>query len=212
MEPFKTLHAPALPYVGVNVDTDQILPARFLSKPRSGGFSQYLFHDLRFDDQGAEKPGFVLNEEAYRNARIMVCEDNFGCGSSRENAVWAVYDYGFRAVVAPSFGDIFRANSLKNGLLPVIVHPDIVSSLISALRAEPGRSIEIDLERQTLTDTNGDEHRFEIDAFSKHCLLNGIDEIDYTLSQMDKIDAFERRHAAEERWELPAAGTRAVRG
>ncbi len=203
MEPFKTLRATALPYVGVNVDTDQILPARFLSKPRSGGFGQYLFHDLRFDDEGNERPGFVLNRDGYRNARIMVCEENFGCGSSRENAVWAVVDHGFRAVVAPSLGDIFRANGLKNGLLPVILDAEIVASLMAAIQAEPGRSIEIDLAAQTLTDTAGAVHGFEIDPFSRHCLLNGIDELDYTLSQMDKIDAFERRHAAEMDWEIP---------
>jgi 3-isopropylmalate/(R)-2-methylmalate dehydratase small subunit len=198
VEPFKTIKAPALPFLGVNVDTDQILPARFLSKPRSGGFGQYLFHDLRFDEQGNEKPNFILNRDAFRQTRIMICERNFGCGSSRENAVWAVYDFGFRAMVAPSFGDIFRANSLKNGLLPVVIDAKVVASLLAALQAAPGSSIEIDLSEQTLTDTNGVEHSFAIDSFSKHCLLNGIDELDYTLSQMDKIDAFERRHAAEQ--------------
>jgi 3-isopropylmalate/(R)-2-methylmalate dehydratase small subunit len=164
-------------------------------------FGQYLFHDLRFDEQ---KPNFILNRDAFRQTRIMICEQNFGCGSSRENAVWAVYDYGFRAVVAPSFGDIFRANSLKNGLLPVIVDASVVAPLLASLQAAPGSSIEIDLSEQTLTDTNGVEHSFAIDAFSKHSLLNGIDELDYTLSQMDQIDAFERRHAAEQGWERPA--------
>lgn len=204
VQPFTTLRAPAVPFLGANVDTDQILPARFLSKPRSGGFSQYLFHDLRFNEDGTEKPDFVLNREAYRQARILVGEQNFGCGSSRENAVWAVYDYGFRAVVAPSLGDIFRANSLKNGLLPVVVDAGVVASLIASLQAEPGRSVEIDLAAQTLTDVHGAVHSFDIDAFSKHCLLNGIDELDYTLSQMDQIDAFERRHAAEQGWDIPA--------
>jgi 3-isopropylmalate/(R)-2-methylmalate dehydratase small subunit len=205
MEPFRTLRAPAVPFVGVNVDTDQILPARFLSKPRDGGFGQYLFHDLRFDESGGERNGFVLNQPAYRAARILVGEENFGCGSSRENAVWAVHDYGFRVVVAPSFGDIFRANSLKNGLLPVVVNSRVVEAVISSLQQQPGRSLEVDLVTQTLTDPEGRVHDFALDPFSRHCLLNGIDELDYTLSQMDKIDAFERRHLAEQEWTLTPA-------
>ena len=196
MEPFTTLRAPALPYPGVNVDTDQIIPARFLPKPRSGGFGQYLFHDLRFDETGAERSGFVLNHPAYRNARILVAEDNFGCGSSRENAVWAVSDYGIRAVVGPSFGDIFFSNSLKNGLLPVVLPRAAVASILASLRERPGSSIEIDLPAQTLTDPEGRSHGFDIDPFSKHCLVNGIDELDYTLAQMHEIDAFEQRRAA----------------
>ena len=199
MEPFKTLKARALPYVGVNVDTDQILPARFLSKPRSGGFAQYLFHDLRFDDEGGEKPGFVLNHPVYRDSQILVGEQNFGCGSSRENAVWAIADYGFRAVIAPSFGDIFSSNSLKNGLLPVRLAEEAVQELLAGLQREPGAAIEVDLAAQTVKGPDG-EYSFDIDPFSKHCLLNGIDELDYTLSQLDKIEEFERRHAAEQGW------------
>jgi 3-isopropylmalate/(R)-2-methylmalate dehydratase small subunit len=204
VEPFKTLRATAVPYAGVNVDTDQILPARFLSKPRTDGFAQYLFHDLRFDDAGKEREGFVLNTPPYRHGEILVGEDNFGCGSSRENAVWAVSDYGFRVVVAPSFGDIFFSNSLKNGLLPVVLDREAIGSIMTQLRQQQGATIEVDLAAQTLTDPNGTVHSFEIDAFSKHCLLNGIDELDYTLSQKDKIDAFEKRHAAEQGWTVPA--------
>lgn len=201
VEPFRTLRAAAVPYLGANVDTDQILPARFLSKPRSGGFAQYLFHDLRFDEGGRERPGFVLNEAPFRDAKILIGEHNFGCGSSRENAVWAVADYGFRVVIAPSLGDIFRANSLKNGLLPIILDDDAIAELIAALQANPGSEIEADLEAQTVTMGNRAVYRFDIDPFSKHCLLNGIDELDYTLSQNDKIDAFERRHLAEHGWD-----------
>ena len=200
MDAFTTLRAAAVPYIGVNVDTDQILPARFLSKPRAGGFGQYLFHDLRFDESGKERAGFVLNQPAFRKARILVGEENFACGSSRENAVWAVSDYGFRAVVASSFGDIFYSNSLKNGLLPVVLKRDAVASIIAGLQAHPGGSIAIDLGAQTVTALDGSTHHFDIDPFSKQCLINGIDEMDYTLSQMDKIDAFERRHAAEMGW------------
>jgi 3-isopropylmalate/(R)-2-methylmalate dehydratase small subunit len=198
LEPFKTLRAAALPFAGNNVDTDQILPARFLSRPRAGGFAQYLFHDLRFNDDGSEKPGFVLNLPQYRESRILVGEQNFGCGSSRENAVWAVADYGFRVVVAESFGDIFFANCLKNGVLPVKMPPEVVDWLMSSLQERRNGAIEIDLAAQALTDLDDVAHHFDIDPFSKHCLLNGIDELDYTLSQMDKIDAFERRRSAEQ--------------
>lgn len=200
MEPFQTLRAPAVPFFGANVDTDQILPARFLSKPRAGGFAQYLFHDLRFDEEGRERPDFILNQPQYRESRILVGEQNFGCGSSRENAVWAVSDYGFRAVVASSFGDIFFANSLKNGVLPVVLGQDVIEKLMASLQARRNGAIEIDLAAQTLTDLDGVAHHFDIDPFSKHCLLNGIDELDYTLAQMDQIDAFERRHLAEQGW------------
>jgi 3-isopropylmalate/(R)-2-methylmalate dehydratase small subunit len=203
VEAFKTLRATAVPYPGVNVDTDQILPARFLSKPRAGGFAQYLFHDLRFDDQGEERESFVLNRPPYRAARILVGEENFGCGSSRENAVWAVHDFGFQIVIAPSFGDIFFSNSLKNGLLPIRLDQKIVSSIMTALKEQQGATLEIDLAAQTVTDPNGDVHHFEIDAFAKHCLLNGIDELDYTLAQMDRIAEFERPHAAEQGWTEP---------
>jgi 3-isopropylmalate/(R)-2-methylmalate dehydratase small subunit len=192
---FTSLHAVAAPFVGINVDTDQIIPARFLSKPRSGGCGQYLFHDLRFDEKGREREDFVLNRPVYREARILVGETNFGCGSSRENAVWAVQDHGFRAMIAPSFGDIFYSNSLKNGLLPVILNPVAAASLMAALKAHPGASIAIDLAAQTVTAFDGSVHIFDIDSYSKHCLLSGIDEMTYTLSQMDKIEAFERRHA-----------------
>ncbi|TPK33931.1 3-isopropylmalate dehydratase small subunit [Mesorhizobium sp. B2-5-3] len=203
MEPFKSVTATAVPFPGVNVDTDQILPARFLSKPRAEGFSQYLFHDLRFDDGGKERENFVLNTPPYRHGEILVGEDNFGCGSSRENAVWAVADYGFRVVVAPSFGDIFFSNSLKNGLLPVVLKRDAISSIMIQLKEQQGATIEVDLAAQTLTAPNGAVHSFEIDEFSKHCLLNGIDELDYTLLQKDQIDAFEKRHAAEQGWTVP---------
>lgn len=200
MEPFRTLRATAVPYPGVNVDTDQILPARFLPKPRALGFAQYLFHDLRFDDDGRERDSFILNRPPYRHAQILVAEENFGCGSSRENAVWAVSDFGFRVVIAPSFGDIFRSNSLKNGLLPIVLDHSTVHSILARLAEEQGATIGVDLAAQTVTGPNGDVHHFDIDEFSKHCLMNGLDELDYTLAQMDRIEAYERRHAAEQGW------------
>jgi 3-isopropylmalate/(R)-2-methylmalate dehydratase small subunit len=205
VEPFKTLRATAVPYPGVNVDTDQILPARFLSKPRAGGFAQYLFHDLRFDDEGGERENFILNRPPYRAANILVGEENFGCGSSRENAVWAVADYGFRVVIAPSFGDIFFSNSLKNGVLPIRLAHDAVASIITQLSEQQGATLDVDLAAQTVTDPGGKVHSFDIDPFSKECLMNGVDELDYTLALTDKIAEFERRHAAEQGWQAPEA-------
>jgi len=157
-----------------NMDTDQIIPARFLQKLRKDGFGQYLFRDL------AEDPAFILNQPRYQGAQILVAGKNFGCGSSRENAVWALFDYGFRVVIAPSFGDIFFNNCLKNGLLPIELE----------LQVARGQKLKVDLESQTV---NG--HPFEIDPFARHCLLNGIDELDYTLSLIQEITKFEEAEA-----------------
>src|SRR5690606_25124759 len=137
MEPFPRLDAAILPIARSNVDTDQVIPARYLQKPRSDDFGQFLFRDLRFDKEGKEDPDFLLNQQAYREARIVVAQDNFGCGSSREHAVWALHDYGFRAVIAPSFGDIFFSNALKNGLLPVVLPSPVVARLLELARTTP---------------------------------------------------------------------------
>jgi 3-isopropylmalate/(R)-2-methylmalate dehydratase small subunit len=192
MEPFAPLDAVAVPIAQPNVDTDQIIPARFLQKLRRNGFGQYLFHDLRFLSDGSENPAFILNQQPYRAARILVAEQNFGCGSSRENAVWALADYGFRLLIAPSFGDIFFSNCLKNGLLPVMLPPDVVADLLASLEAETRQMIQADLVSQTVVFPDGARHEFALDPFAKHCLLNGVDELDYTLSRMDEIIAFER--------------------
>ena len=194
MEAFTRLDAVALPLRRANIDTDQIVPARFLQKPRSDDFGAYLFHDLRFDAQRRET-AFLLNDPVYRASRIVVAERNFGCGSSREHAVWALHDYGFRAAVAPSFGDIFAGNSIKNGFLPVVLAEPVVASLLAQLEASPGARIAIDLASQTLTAPDGSTHTFPIDAFAKHCLLEGLDEIAYTLTQLPAIEAYERRLA-----------------
>jgi 3-isopropylmalate/(R)-2-methylmalate dehydratase small subunit len=185
MHAFTTLEAVAMPMTQPNIDTDQIIPARFLQKLRKDGFGQYLFHDL------AENPDFVLNRPAYREARILVAEQNFGCGSSRENAVWALYDRGFRVVIAPSFGDIFFNNCLKNGLLPVTLPLEVVAHLLSSA---DDQKLKVDLESQLVSLPGGVAHRFDIDPFAKHCLLNGIDELDYTLSLMPQIAAFEQSY------------------
>jgi 3-isopropylmalate/(R)-2-methylmalate dehydratase small subunit len=200
MEPFQRLEAVAAPISVPNTDTDQIIPARFCWRKRADGWGHLLFHDLRFDDAGAEKHEFVLNREAYRAARILVAERNFGCGSSREAAVWAVYDYGIRAVIAPSFGDIFFNNSLQNGLLPVALPPERAAALRSALEQNPGAQITVDLAAQTVRGPDGATDRFEIDAFRKECLLAGTDDIAFTLRQRDAVAAFERDYEKRVSW------------
>ncbi len=196
MEPFARLDDVALPMPVPNVDTDQVIPARFLRKSRKDGLGQYLFSDIRFDDAGREIADFVLNREAYRGSRILVADRNFGCGSSREHAVYALWDYGFRAVVAPSFGDIFRGNCFKNGLLPIVLSTEAIADLLGQIQALPGVHVVVDLEQQLVAGPDGATHRFEIDAFRKHCLLNGLDELGFTLGHAADIDAFERRRAA----------------
>ena len=196
MEAFQRLDAVALPVPRANVDTDQIVPARYLQKPRSDDFGAYLFRDLRFAKDGSENPQFILNQPPYRPARIVVAQRNFGCGSSREHAVWALYDYGVRAVIAPSFGDIFFSNSLKNGLLPIVLPEDTVASLLQAVQATPGSRIGVDLVSQTVTAPDGSQHAFQVDPFSRKCLLDGMDELDYTHTLGERIAEFERRHDA----------------
>jgi 3-isopropylmalate/(R)-2-methylmalate dehydratase small subunit len=178
MEKFKPLNSIALPIARANVDTDQIVPARFLKKPRSDNFGEYLFRDL---------PA-VLDVASSAGARIVVAGRNFACGSSREQAVWALYDYGFRAAIAPSFGDIFSSNAMKNGFLPVVLPEATVFQLLEKAKAK--EKISIDLESQTV---NG-AHRFEIAPFAKKCLLEVLDEIDFTLSQADRIASFEKSY------------------
>lgn len=197
MTPFVHLDAVALPIAQPNFDTDQVIPARYLSRDRELGLGECLFRDLRFNADGTEKPDFVLNRPEFRPARIVVGERNFGCGSSRENAVWALYDYGFRAAIAPSFGDIFRNNNYKNGLLPVVLPADVVDGLIAHLLAAPGARVQIDLPAQQVTLPDGSVHRFDIDPFNKHCLLEGVDELGFTLGQLDQIVAFENRYGRQ---------------
>lgn len=203
MEPFTRLTAPAAPIDLPNVDTDRIIPARFLRKPRGSEYARYLFHDLRFDGEGRERPEFVLNQAPYRGARILVTAENFGCGSSREMAVWALAAYGIRAVVAPSLGDIFRQNCVKNGLLPVILPAPTVAGLRRRLHERPGAALTVDLEAQTVTDPDGAVHLFPIDAFARQMLLTGRDEIALTLTYEARIREFEARQAVEMPWLAP---------
>jgi 3-isopropylmalate/(R)-2-methylmalate dehydratase small subunit len=200
MEPFLHLDAVAVPISVPNIDTDQIIPARFLWRKRRDGFGHLLFHDLRFRDGGEPKPDFVLNQDVYRDARIVVAERNFGCGSSREHAVWALRDYGIRAVVAPSFGDIFSNNSFQNGLLPVVLPAELVAALRALLEQSPGSRVAIDLGAQTVTGPDGAIDRFEIDPFRKECLLAGTDDISFTLGHRERIAEFENAYEAKVRW------------
>ena len=199
MQAFKNLDAVAVPIARPNVDTDQIVPARYLRKPRNLGFGDYLFRDLRLDKDGRERD-FVLNKPLYRDAKILVAERNFGCGSSRESAVYALWDYGFRAVIAPSFGDIFFGNSFMNGLLLVVLPEADVATLIAALEAKAGARMRVDLAAQTVTGADGKRYRFDIDAYRKRCLLEGLDELSFTLTQRDAIAAFEQKQAAAMPW------------
>ncbi len=193
MEKFETLQGVVLPLDKVNIDTDQILPARYLQKPRANNFGDYLFKDVRHDGNGLLRPEFVLNQAAYVGAQIMLANDNFGCGSSREHAVWAIYDRGFRAVIAPSFGDIFFNNALKNGLLPIRLAKSEVMSLFSLAQQNPVTQVVIDLVAQTVVASPDFCVCFEIDNFSKRFFLEGIDELGYTLSLLPQIEAFERK-------------------
>ena len=200
MEKFTTLTAVAAPMDRPNIDTDQLLPARFLRRPRDEGFGDLLFIDQRFDDDGKPRPDFVLNQEPYKEARIIVGDRNFGGGSSREGAPWALLDYGFRCIIASSFGDIFYNNSLKNGLLPVRLPEDAVKAIRAQLHDNPGTSITVDLEAQTVTAPDGTTHGFDIEPFRKQSLLKGLDDIGMTLEHEDKIDAFEAGFREKRPW------------
>jgi len=193
--PFTTLTSVAVPLDLVNVDTDRIVPARFLRQPRSAGYQNFLFHDLREQD-----PQFVLERPEYRGGQILVAAENFGCGSSREAAVWALAGAGFRAWIAPSFGDIFFENSFKNGVLAVVLPHDRVATLRAALKTRPGATMTIDLPAQTVTGPDGQVDRFEVDPFRKECLVAGVDEIDLTMRHLDQIEAYERRQRLETPW------------
>ena len=195
MKPFTTLTAVAVPLDLVNVDTDQIVPARFLRRPRSEGYENFLFHDLREADRD-----FVLDLEPYRGAKILVAAENFGCGSSREAAVWALAGFGFRAWIAPSFGDIFLENSFKNGVLAIALPPARVAAIRDRLRASPGSQLTIDLPAQTIALPDGTVEPFEVDPFRKECLVAGIDEIDLTLRHEREIGEYEHRARARTPW------------
>jgi 3-isopropylmalate/(R)-2-methylmalate dehydratase small subunit len=200
MEPFAPLAAIAAPLPVPNIDTDQIIPARFLWRKRGDGWGHLLFNDLRFNDDGSAKPQFVLNRPEFQDARILVAGHNFGCGSSRETAVWSLYDYGIRAVIAPSFGDIFRNNSLQNGLLPIVLSAAAVETLIVGLNRMPGSQIGVNLVDQQVAGPDGVLYGFDIDPFRKQCLLAGTDEVGFTLGLSSEIEAFEQEYERRISW------------
>ncbi|NKE43729.1 3-isopropylmalate dehydratase small subunit [Roseomonas frigidaquae] len=195
MEPFTRYTAIAAPFDQANVDTDQIMPARFMRRPRDERYATYGFHDQRFTPDGAKRPDFILNQPPFDTAGILVAGRNFGVGSSREAAVYALAAMGFRCVVAASFGDIFFSNALKNGLLPVRLLESTVNGLRQAVATAPGTTISVDLERQELTAPDGSTHQFTVPGFARDCLLRGLDEIGLTMTLEPEIAAFEARRA-----------------
>jgi len=190
MKPFTNFESRMVPLPINNVDTDQIIPARFLKTTSKLGLDQQLFNDWRYDAQGNPNPDFILNQPRGQGAQVLLAGDNFGCGSSREHAPWALTQFGFRAVISTSFADIFKQNSLKNSLLPIVVPPDVHAELFAAA---PDATVKIDLAKQTLTTPSGRAVEFPVDSFSKHCLLNGVDELGYILQHEPDIAAFESR-------------------
>ena len=180
----------------VHVDTDQIIPKQFLKRIERTGFGEFLFYDWRFDEDGSLKEGFELNQPRFQAATILVARTNFGCGSSREHAPWALQDYGFRAIIAPSFADIFYNNCLQNGLLPVRLSEMEVEQIFQQVNAQDGYQLTIDLENRTVSDGKGSSFTFEVDDFRRHCLLKGLDDIGLTLQHEDRIRAYEARRWA----------------
>ncbi len=207
MEPFVQLEGLAAPLDRVNVDTDQIIPKQFLKRVERTGFGQFLFFDWRSLPNGQPNPDFELNRPEYQGATILVAGRNFGCGSSREHAPWALLDYGFRAIIAPSFGDIFYNNCFQNGVLPVRLPEETVNQILARAKSSPGYRVTVDLERCVVTDDQGLSASFEIDAFRRHCLLNGLDDVGLTLQHDAEIADYESRRAS---WRPIATGVSAV--
>lgn len=197
MEPFVRHNGLVAPLDRVNVDTDQIIPKQFLKRIERTGFGQFLFYDWRFDENGKPNPDFVLNYPRYQGASILLTRNNFGSGSSREHAPWALLDYGFRVILAPSFADIFYNNCFKNGILPIILPEETIDELFQRVEANEGYRLTVDLEEQKITDDFGLEISFEIDPYRKSCLLQGLDDIGITLQYEDAIRAYEEKRAAD---------------
>ncbi|MEM1232992.1 MAG: 3-isopropylmalate dehydratase small subunit [Pseudomonadota bacterium] len=200
MDKFTTLTGIAAPMPLINIDTDMILPKQFLKTIKRSGLGVSAFFEMRYDTEGNENPDFVLNKPAYREAQILVAGDNFGTGSSREHAPWALLDFGIRCVISTSFADIFYNNCFKNGILPVTVTPEELELLMGDAEKGANARMSVDLDAQTVTTSDGAEVRFEIDPFRKHCLLNGLDDIGLTLEKSDAIDAFETQATSARPW------------
>jgi len=206
MEKFETLTGVAAPLNMENVDTDKIIPARYLKTIKRTGLGVNLFAGMRYNEDGSEKPDFVLNQPKYRHAEILVAGDNFGCGSSREHAPWALLDFGIRCVIAPSFADIFHGNCFKNGILPIALPQEICELLMADAALGTNARITVDLARQMLVRPDGQEIAFEVDAFRKHCLLNGLDDIGLTLEHAGAIDNYEAKLKSEQGWRPAISG------
>ena len=200
MQPFNDLHAKAVPLDIANLDTDQIIPKQYLKTVKRTGLGKGLFSEKRYRDDGSENPDFVLNKPAYRSAKILVAGENFGCGSSREHAPWALLDYGIRCVISTSFGDIFYNNCFKNGVLPIRVSPEDLEKLFDDADRGANATLTIDLEKQEIRGPDGGVVKFEIDAFRKHCLLNGLDDIGLTKQKQTKIESYETKAKAARPW------------
>jgi len=200
MEAFTTLTAPAAPLPLANVDTDKIIPARFLKTIKRSGLGVHLFDTLRYDREGRERPDFVLNQEPYRGAQILIAHENFGCGSSREHAPWALLDFGIRCVIAPDFADIFHNNCFKNGILPVRLPRAVCDQLMEDAKMGGNARLTVDLARQVVVRPSGEEIPFQIDPFRKHLLLNGLDDIGQTMRHAPRIDAYEQARGRDQAW------------
>jgi 3-isopropylmalate/(R)-2-methylmalate dehydratase small subunit len=193
MEKFTTLNSRAIPLDIENVDTDQIIPARFLKSTSREGFGENLFRDWKYDKNGSERSDFVLNDKRY-SGRVLIAGDNFGCGSSREHAAWALSDYGFKGIVSSFFADIFKGNALNNGLLPIQVSPDFLKDIMKLISEKPETRVSVDLESQSISIENSKlKESFKIDTYKKTCMINGYDDIDFLLSKKDKIEHFENQ-------------------
>ncbi len=200
MDKFTTLTGVAAPLDMINIDTDMVIPKQYLTTIERTGLGRGLFHEMRYNADGSDNPDFVLNKPAYRDASILVTGENFGCGSSREHAPWALLDFGFRCVIAPSFADIFYNNCFKNGILPIHLAQEDVDKLLEDAERGANATITIDLEGQTITGPDGGEIKFELDEFKKHCLMNGLDEVGLTMEIEDKITSFEDGRKATQPW------------
>ena len=200
MQQFTTLTGVAAPLPLINVDTDMIIPKQFLKTIKRSGLGKNLFDEMRYLEDGSENPDFVLNKPAYRNAEILIAGENFGCGSSREHAPWALLDFGIRCIIAPSFADIFYNNCFKNGILPIVLPQEQVDELMREAEKGENARMTVDLENQEITTSEGKTFRFEIDSFKKHCLLEGLDDIALTMARIDSIAEYERKMALERPW------------
>ncbi len=200
MEKFTKLTGTAAPLPMINIDTDKIIPKQFLRTIKRTGLAEGLFSELRFDEAGRPKTGFVLDQPAYKDTKILVTGENFGCGSSREHAPWAILDAGIRCVIAPSFGDIFYNNCFKNGMLPIQLPKEQVDLLMDDASRGANAVVSVDLEKQEITGPDGGTIHFEIDAFRKHCLLNGLDDIGQTLNKAPRIDDYEAKRKHQQPW------------